>query len=239
MPLKRPLSVLLLAALLGGCMTAPAMPEHALLNVLSVNGTGRVSVKPDTALVNVGVEGRAAALADATADVGRRVEAVLARVKASGVGDKDITTVAYSVEPLVPPRRSAEESSRIVGYRVVNVVRLRIRDVAAVGGIVDGAVAAGVNTVSALQFTVNDPAQASREARALAVKEAAAKAKEIAAAAGVQLGEAVSLTEDGAPRPLAARMAPMASAPSGPGPVEAGQLEIVVSVHVLYRITPR
>lgn len=224
-----------LALLLGGCVSTP--PSHEP-GAISVRATGRVSVKPDTVLVNVGVEARDPALAAATAAVAQRMTAALARVKALGVAEADIVTVGYAVDPIVAPRRSEEEATRIVAYRVANVVRVRIRDVAAAGGIVDGAVTAGANTVSALQFTVSDPARAEREARAQAVALAAAKARELAAAAGVPLGEVLSIEEDVAPRPVMARAGVLLSA-GGPGPIEAGELEIAVSVQVRYRLGAR
>ena len=237
---KASVALLLLAALPGGCVRVRVTPEYEALDVVSVNGVGKVSVTPDTMLVDVGVEARVPALADATADASRRMTEVLARVKALGVAAQDITTVAYSVDPIAAPRRTDEEASRIVAYRVVNVVRLRIRDLTAGGPVVDGAVAAGANTISALQFTVNDPVHAESEARALAVRAAATKAKEIAVAAGSRLGDLLSVTEGVGPRPIVAQAAAvMAARPSGPGPVEAGQLEIVVNVHARYRIVPR
>ena len=169
--MRRPGRVLLLlSVLLGGCVTAPATTAPS---GISVRATGRASVKPDTVFVNVGVEARDPTLAAATADVGRRMTAVLARVKALGVAEADIATVGYAVDPIPAQRRNEEEPIRIVGYRVSNVVRVRIRDVAAAGRIVDGAVAEGANTVSALQFTINDSAPAEREARAQAVALAA------------------------------------------------------------------
>ena len=237
---KASVALLLLAALPGGCVRVRVTPEYEALDVVSVNGVGKVSVTPDTMLVDVGVEARVPALADATADASRRMTEVLARVKALGVAAQDITTVAYSVDPIAAPRRTDEEASRIVAYRVVNVVRLRIRDLTAGGPVVDGAVAAGANTISALQFTVNDPVHAESEARALAVRAAATKANEIAVAAGSRLGDLLSVTEGAGPRPIVAQAAAvMAARPSGPGPVEAGQLEIVVNVHARYRIVPR
>lgn len=240
MRLTAPLALLLFAALLGGCVRVRVTPESEYESPnVSVSGVGRVSVRPDTMFVDVAVDARAAALADATVDASRRIVGVLARVKSLGVTDQDITTVAYSVDPIAAPRRTDEDASRIVAYRVVNVVRLRIRDLPAGGSVVDGAVAAGANTISALQFTVNDPAPAKSQARALAVKEAAAKAKEIAAA-GARLGDLLSVTEGAGPHPIVTRAAAvMATGPSGPGPVEAGQLEIVVTVQARYRIVPR
>jgi uncharacterized protein YggE len=228
-------SLALLLTLLGGCVSAT--PPHEP-RAISVRATGRVSVKPDTVFVNVGVEARDAALAAATVDASRRMTATLARLKALGVAEADIVTVGYSVDPIPAQRRSEEEPTRIVAYRVSNVVRVRIRDVAAAGGIVDGAVAAGANTVSALQFTVSDPARAEHEARAQAVALAATKARELAAAAGVPLGEVLSIEEEVASRPVMARAGVLMSA-GGPGPIEAGELEIAVSVQARYRLGPR
>src|SRR6185503_2558985 len=161
--------------------------------------------------------------------------AALARLKALGVAETDIVTVGYSVDPVAAPRRTEEEPTRIVAYRVSNVVRVRIRDVAAAGQIVDGAVEAGANTVSALQFTVSDPARAERQARAQAVALAAAKARELAAAAGVPLGEVLSIEEDAPQYPVPVSRARVMSA-TGPGPIEAGELEITVSVQARYRL---
>jgi hypothetical protein len=207
--------------------------------MISVRGTGRVAVKPDTAVVRMGAEMRAPTVAEATADVARRSSAVIDRVKALGVAERDITTVAYSIDPVVAPRRTEEDPTRIVAYRVVNMVQVKIRDLGAVGRILDAALTAGANTISGLQFTVDDPSRLEAEARTLAVKAAAATAQQLAAAAGVVLGDLMSLTEDVAPRPqYMARMgAPTTSAASmSMGPVESGQVEVVVNVEAQYRI---
>jgi uncharacterized protein YggE len=229
----RALTLLLL--LLGGCVSAPLSTAP---NGIGVRSVGRVAVKPDTVFVNVGVEARDPALAAATADANRRMTAVLGRVTALGVAAPDIVTVGYAVDPIPAQRRSDEEPIRIVGYRVSNVVRVRIRDVAAAGRIVDAAVDAGANTVSALQFTVSDPAPAEREARAQAVALAAATARELAAAAGVPLGDVLSIEEEPPQfRAPLARGAVLSA--GGPGPVEAGELEIVVSVQARFRVGTR
>jgi uncharacterized protein YggE len=226
--------LLLLSVLLAGCVTAPvATPPSGI----TVRAVGRASVKPDTVFVNLGVEARDPTLAAATAEVSRRMAAALARVKAFGVADADIVTVGYSVDPIPAQRRSEEEPIRIVAYRVSNVVRVRIRDVAAAGRIVDGAVAEGANTVSALQFTVSNPAPAEREARAQAVALAATKAKELAAATGVPLGEVISIEEDPVQSPVPVSRALFST--GAPGPIEAGELEIVVGVQARYRLGAR
>lgn len=220
------------ALLLAGC-AAPVALDPRAPRVISVSAVGRVTVRPDTALVHAGAEARAPALADATTDVDRRMREVLARVKALGVADADITTVTYSVDPLVTQGPRDDVPAHIDGYRVSNVVQVRVRDLAAVGRILDAAVAAGANTLPSLQFTVNDRSGPEARARVLAVRAAAAKASQMAAAAGVRLGELVLLGEGGGVRPV---MQQARYTLNAPGPVEPGQLEVEVTVEAQYLI---
>jgi uncharacterized protein YggE len=217
--------------LLAGCASgwAPGAPRGN-----TVTGTGRVASRPDTAVVEIGVEARAPRLAEATAEVDRTLRAVLTAVKARGVRDADVRTTSYAIDPVAEPRRPGDRgtSLRIVGYRVFNVVQVRTRDVDEVGGIVDAAVAAGANVVRGIHFTLEDPSSAEAEARTLAVQDAAAKAGRIAAAAGLRLGRLLAVRDASPARP----MPRMALAATGPGPVEPGQLEVTVSLEARYAI---
>jgi len=188
-------------------------------------------------MVTLGAEARTVTLADATAEVARRMSAVLARVKALGIQDADITTLVYSVEPIAAPRRTEDEATRIVAYRATNVVRIRVRALDSVGKVIDDAVAAGANVVSSVQFTLSDPAPAESRARAEAVREATTRARELAAAAGVRLGELAWLSEASFSRPPIGAPAFRAQFAGAPGPVEAGQLEITVTVEARWRIS--
>jgi uncharacterized protein YggE len=156
---------------------------------------------------------------------------VLARVKTAGVREADLRTVHYAIDPIAEPRPAGDTAARIVGYRVSNVVRVRTPDVDSLGRIVDAAVAAGANVVRDVQFTLDDPAPAEGRARALAMQDAAARARQIADAAGVRLGRLLSVTASSPVRPVA-RM----SMATGPGPVEPGQLEVIVSLDARYAI---
>ena len=224
-----------LAAVLSA--SAPAVAADAPPPTVSVTGTGRVSVRPDTALVTVGAEARAATLADATADVARRMTAVVARAKALGVQEADITTVTYAVEPIVAPRRTEEEGTRIIAYRATNVVRLRLRALDTAGRILDEAVAAGANVVRGVQFTVAEPGPAEARARAEAVRDARERAQQLAAAAGVKLVELVWLAEGAGARPFPEPVLRQTMAMSA-GPIEPGQMEIIVTVEARWRVAP-
>lgn len=221
------LSALVLAT---GCVTVPGPDPTA--NSIVVNGTGRVSVPPDAAQLTLGVEAQAATLAEATADAGRRMSAVVARVKGLGVADADIATVAYSVDPRTAPSDPArrDEPPRIVGYHVSNLVRVTVRKLPDAGPILDAAVAAGANAVRGIQFTLLDSTKPLTDARASAVGDAMVKARQLAAAAGVALGEVISIRETGisSPVPLPRGVMRMEAAT----PIEPGQLEVIATIEL-------
>ena len=219
------LILLVVAALLAGCATTGAPPGSE--PGIAVQGIGRVSLPPDTVTVDIGAEARAAQLAEATAEVDRRMREVLARVKVAGV---DVRTIGYNVEPIADSRPQAGDAgSRIIGYRATNIIQARTHDVAGIGRLVDAAVAAGANVVRSLRFSLDPPDRAESDARRLALQDAASKAQQLAAAAGVKLGRLLAVTESsGGVRPMGVTM--MAA------PVEAGQLDITVIVQARYAI---
>jgi uncharacterized protein len=227
----RPCVVPIVGLLLAGCATFgdPPTAERGIV----VTGAGRIALRPDTGVIDVGVEARAARLADATGEVDRKMRDVLAAVRALGVRDADVRATVYAVEPIAEPRQTGSSGARIVGYQVSNVVQVRARAVDTLGKLVDAAVTAGANVVRNIHFALDDPARAEAEARALAMQDATARARQVAAAAGVRLGRLLSVTEGSPVRPVA-RMTLATAA----GPIEAGQLEVIVSLQARYAIEP-
>ena len=226
------LVVVLVAALLmvSGCAASPLATQS---DIVTVNGQGSVNITPDTALAQVGVEARAPQLNDALSDATQRMTQVLESVRALGIEGKDISTSRIAIEPIAAPRRNESDPVRIDGYRVGNTAQVRIRDVRTAGRVLDAVVRAGANTVGGLTFTVNDRTAVEAQARALAVRDAATKARQLADAAGVRLGPLLSLTEQGIGRPIpvARGVAAMASMP-----VEPGEVEVTVTVEARYRL---
>ncbi|HXH81752.1 MAG TPA: SIMPL domain-containing protein [Candidatus Tectomicrobia bacterium] len=225
---------IVLAMLVTACTSlVPANPTAP--EAITVTGTGEVSLPPDLAVLHVGAEARAPALGQAGAEVDRRMRAVLERLRALGVQDRDVRTIVYAVEPFPAPRRPGEDDTpRIAGYRVTSIVEVRTRDLAGLDRLVEAAAQAGANIVRNLHFTLADRAAAEAEARAAAARDAEAKARQLATAAGVRLGRLLSLTESGPARPLG--RAALASTPAVAGPVETGLHEVVVTVEARYSI---
>ena len=201
-----------------------------------VSGTGKVTLKPNTATASIGVDITAGTLADATAQSNTRMNALVEKLKGLGIADKDIQTTNYSITPITQQPK-AGGTPTITGYRVSNQVSITVRKIDDTGKVLDAVVAAGANNIYGISFGVDDPTPYQQQARAAAIKDAQDKAAQLAKAANVTLGKVISINEGSvAPRPVfRAAAAPMAVGASEV-PVETGELEINVSVDVRFAV---
>jgi len=216
-------------------MADTTQPHDAEPGTIVVSGTGRVSVEPDVADLRLGV-----AVARATVDAARGVAAetmtaILAAVADAGVERRDVRTALLSVQPRYEYREN--QPPTLAGYDLANVVEVTVRDLARLGDVVDGTLRAGATSLDQLSFRVADPEPAEREARLRAMAVARARADVLADAAGLRIVGVSDIVEGGAPpvpmpRVKTERMMLAADAAT---PVEAGSMEISVSVTVSYR----
>lgn len=227
----RVLSALILSTALALPVAAPALAED-LSRTISVTGTGTVEAAPDMATLMIGVTTQGTTAAEALAANSKATEAVIARLAASGVEARDMQTSNLSINPNWTGYDSS--SPTISGYVASNMLTVRVRALDTTGAILDAAVADGANTLNGLTFGLADPEPAYNEARKEAVADARAKAELLALAAGVKLGQVVSITDAGAmtdPAPMY-RDAVAAS----PVPVQGGELGLVANVSVTWQI---
>ena len=201
----------------------------AAARTIGVSGEGEVAVQPDLARVTVGVETSGADLARAQAENASQTQTVLDRLKALGIAERDLQTVGYHIAP-----QYERDGNTLSGYRVANVVRATVRDLGRLGEIIDAAVAAGANRVHGIAFDISDREDALRRAREAAVQDARTEAEQLARAAGVQLGEVVSIAESGDIARLGMEARAAAAAPGTP--IEPGQSTVRVVVQVRYEI---
>ena len=110
-----------------------------------------------------------------------------------------------------------------------------LEDVTKVGAALDALVAAGANQMNGLNFSIKDPAPLLAKARTEAVADARLRAQQYAAAAGVTLGQILSISESGGaepPRPMYRVMAMAADSV----PVAAGEESVSASVTLVWEI---
>ena len=233
----RPL--LLLALLAAPYQVQAAEPAPS---TIALTARGTASAAPDTALVSLAAEARAdtaaAALGEASAAVGR----ALAALRERGVEPRDVQTTRFEVQPVVvypkPERATPEEQApRVVGYRVVNGLDVRLRDVTSLGAVLDEMVGLGMTSIGAVRFTLADPEALEREARRNAVNRATMRARTLAEAAGVALGPLVSIREGTSALPVPMHDAAIRSARAMEAvPIAAGETEVAVTVRMEWEI---
>lgn len=206
---------------------------RAPVRSITVVGSGTAAVRPDSAEVTAGVITQSAAAGQALAQNTAAMDKVLKAVAALGIGDKDIQTTTVSVAPQRRQGRSEAQPPDIVGYEVSNQIRVKVRDLAILGRLLDELVSQGANVLGGVHLSVADPAPVLDQARTKAMADARRKAELYAAAAGAKLGRVLFVRESaaGQPRFEGARMM---AAPSVP--VAAGEQEFQASVSVTYAI---
>jgi uncharacterized protein YggE len=226
---------------------------------LTVSAQGKTTAAPDLAEVSFSVisQGPTADTLNAAND--QKMTAAIDFVKSLGIASSDITTTNYDIEPnyetntvtvpffgsssavptiTVPVRTTS--SSTITGYTLTETVLVKIRDFTNIAKLLGGLPPLGINQVSGVTFTFNDPDTFLAVARADAMIKARAKAAEMAAEAGVSLGKVMSVQEYGnipVFSPVNYRMAsPMATEAASTPTIEPGTQDITDQVTMVYEL---
>jgi uncharacterized protein len=226
---------LAVAAVAATWLAAPALAQTVPPPAISVTGEATVSVAPDQAQIDGGVTSDGKTAREASEANNAAMGKVLLALKGAGIEEKDYQTSRLSLQPQYAPNRTG--SSPITGYRASNRVTIRLRDVTKVANVIDVLVGAGANDIGGINFTVSQPSKHLDEAREKAVADARRKAEIFAKAAGVTLGEPLSISEEGAPAPMfrGKMAAPMAAG----APVAQGEETLSVTVGVSWAIKPK
>jgi uncharacterized protein len=223
----------LAAALLAVLFTATTALAEGRITVI---GTGQVMAEPDKATIMVGVTTEGPVAAEAMAENSRAMAAVMERLRALGVADRDMQTASLSLSPRwMPPRPMDGDAPVPSGFVASNMLSVEVRDLEALGGILDAALSDGANTLGGLTFGIEDDSALKEAARRAAVADAMAKARVLADAAGLALGDIEEISEGsdfGGPFPQAR----MDMAMSESVPVAPGELSLNATITLVYAI---
>ncbi|HEX5509740.1 MAG TPA: SIMPL domain-containing protein [Pseudolabrys sp.] len=208
----------------------PLGRANAVDKLVTVTGEASVAVAPDMAVVRIGVSSQGKNARDASNANAKTMTAVIAAIKNAGLSERDIETSQLSLQPQYDQSKTG--TARLTGFQATNQVTLQIRTISNLATIVDHAIAAGANEMSGIEFLVSRRSSLLDQARADAIADAHRKAEIYAKAAGVKLGSAVAITDEGAsppPRPMQAMRA-------GAVPVAPGEQTLRVLVTVSYEL---
>jgi uncharacterized protein YggE len=237
--------------------------------MLSVSGEGTVEVAPDTARITASIVTEGDTVETARNRNATIVQAAMAAVNALKLPNVTTKTLNYTMERVTSeasvtlkvdpakwdiPWKIAQpdvnqSNFRIgvpvtLGYRASNSITVRIQGTReelsdAAGKIIDALMAAGVNQITSVAYSLEkDENTGRREALAKAVKDAQMTAEAVAAAAGRKI-VGIRNINPGYLRPMpelrqvqAAMAAPAYGA--APTPITAGMLQVTANVQVNY-----
>jgi uncharacterized protein YggE len=224
---------------IAGYVGAPVITSGQQQVGLWVNGEGKSKATPDVVLLSLGIEAESKTVARAQQDAAQAMDAVMKALKTNGVADKDIQTQRFSIQPVTQWNEDRQRQI-ITGYRVTNVVIAKIRKIDSAGSVIDAVAEAGGNLtrIDNIGFSIEDPTPYYNEARAKAVEDAMAKAKQMASSADIRLGKLIYMSESTpyVPPVVIRDYAVKAEAAAPTTPISPGELEIQVSVQMVYEI---
>jgi uncharacterized protein YggE len=212
---------------------APFSPALALDKLITVTGDATTAVAPDRVTIRLGVASQGNTARKASEANAKTMTAVLAAIKAAGAEDRDVQTSRLSLQPHFEQDKSGPP--HLAGFHASNDITVQLRDIGKLSNLIDGAVAAGANEMSGIEFGVSDRSKRLDDARGEAIKDARRKAEIYAKAAGVVVGRPVSITESmssAPPRPVAA-----AAFRAAPTPVSPGEIVLHAAVTVNFELT--
>ena len=228
---------LIIAIAAAALLAAPALAE-APPPAISVSGEATVSVAPDQAQIDAGVTSEAKTAREASDTNNAAMGKVLLALKGAGIEEKDYQTSRLSLQPQYAQPTPNRNTPQVVGYRASNHVSIKLRDVAKLANVIDTLVGAGANEIGGINFVVSQASKLLDEARERAVADARRKAEIYAKAAGVTLGEPLSIAEGGfAPQPVF--RSKMSAGMATSAPVAPGEETLSVTVSVSWAIKPK
>lgn len=199
----RGITVLMLAGaflLVSGC-GGEAADDYYSYHQIVVTGNGMAGGEPDLAVIVAGIDltrDDPAEVVDSAADA---AEAFIQAARTAGVAEDDIQTTTYSlwVEDEYDPYTYNYTGRKV--YHLRHYVRFDVRELDGVGEVLAAVIGAGANTVSSVSFTVEDQAALGDSAYVAAVRDAEHRARLMAEAMGVELGEATYISQYGSAYP--------------------------------------
>ena len=159
---------------------------------ISVSGSAVINVQPDQVTLQLGVTSTDSTPDGVDAKNAATIKKVIAALKAQGIADKDISTDYY----VIYPTYTDYSVFTITGYRINNVVAVKLKDVSKVSTVLAAALESGANEVIDVRFETTQLRRYRDEARAAAMKAAQEKAQALTSAVGTQVGCVLNIDEN-------------------------------------------
>jgi uncharacterized protein YggE len=210
-----------------------AAGEETEARLVTVQGVGEVTVKPDVATINIGVETQDVDAAKAQEKNADLMDKVNKAIKALGIKEEDLQTSQYNIYK----NRNYGDDKQEEYYVVTNTLTVTVNDISKVGSVIDVSSKAGANKINSINFSVKDESVYYQQALRNAMTSAKGKATSIMSTFGKKPGIPYSVSEanyyGGVVRANYAMDMAMEKS-SVATPIEAGDLTITANISVQY-----
>ena len=198
----------------------------------------RVEAEPDIVTVGAGVTTQARTAVEAMRTNATAMQAVIDRIKALGIAERDIQTTGINLGAMYDYNQQTQRQV-FRGYQAGNRVSVKLRDIQRTGDVLDALVAAGATDLSGPDWSIDDDTAARAQARRQAMETARDQALEYARSAGFSGIRLLEISEQVAPQRPMPMMRGMvqAEADAASTPVQPGMVEAGVTVRVTYEMT--
>ncbi|HET7385702.1 MAG TPA: SIMPL domain-containing protein [Nocardioidaceae bacterium] len=205
-------------------------------DTIVMSGVGRATGVPDQVSFELSIHAHAADVSAALQQANGTMRHVQRSLHRHGVRTRDLKTTGLSVDATYSYPNGGPP--QLTGYRVSEELGVLVRSLTGSGKVITAAIGAGGDAVRmhGLTLRIGNRQALLRKARAKAVADATAKAREYAGAAGERIGKVVSIREvssaEPQPVPIYARHADAAGSLAAPVPIRAGTSQTRVAVRV-------
>jgi uncharacterized protein YggE len=209
------------------------------IKTMNFAGEGKVNVKPDIAMISMGLSVEKKTVSDAQKESTKTMNSFMEKIKSLGIAESDIKTTNYNIYPQYDWYNGVQN---LRGYQLNQNVEIKIRNLEKISEIVALAGEFNLNQVQDLRFDVDNKEEYLKNAKEEAIKKAKENATETAKLLGISLGRIVSYNEyENYPNvyngykldyAYAEGLGGGASVPE----VSAGNAEISVNVNIVYEL---
>ncbi|MCK4319057.1 SIMPL domain-containing protein [Candidatus Micrarchaeota archaeon] len=168
---------LVIAVMVVNAFQIPFFEEESITEedstIISITGNAKEFLQPNLAKFNVGVVTDNDEADRSVSDNAEAVADVKNELMELGINEEDIKTSYFYVSV-----NKDWETNTITGYTTTHTLTIETEDIEDIGKYIDGAVKAGANRISSIQFTLNEETieEIKKELLADAVKDAKEKA---------------------------------------------------------------
>ena len=209
---------------------------------ISVTGIASEKVKPDEAIVSLGVETIGKTANTALSSNSDAMNKVINALKRLGVKENETSTTSFSISPNYNDSQSSSATGRLTGFTVSNSIQIESANINNVPKWIDRSIETGANTVNNIAYTLSDKKLEDTKINLIrkALDDARRKADMAASALGLKVVgvKSISLGEIGIqppPIPLAKEMSTTTGTVSNVStPIISGQEQVTESVNVVF-----